>query len=57
MTADDADRWAAEIAATLPPLTAAEAAVVGQLAAALDTRRASQPTASSGPETAGGCAA
>lgn len=35
----DAQTWAAEIAATLPPFTAAEAAAVGQLAAVLDARR------------------
>ncbi|RKF24127.1 hypothetical protein [Micromonospora globbae] len=38
----DVDRWATEIAAALPPLTAAEAAAVGRLAAELDARHAAQ---------------
>lgn len=38
---DDVDGWAAGIAAALPPLTVAEAAAVGRIAAALDARRAS----------------
>lgn len=37
---DDVDEWAAGIAAALPPLTAAEAAAVGRLAAELDARHA-----------------
>lgn len=40
MTAtDDLDTWAAAYAASLPPMTAAEAASVGQLASVLDKRR------------------
>lgn len=36
----DLDSWAASIAADLPPMTAAEAAAVGRLAAELDARHA-----------------
>ena len=53
----EVDSWAAGIAATLPPLTATEAAAVGRLAAELDARRAgllaaSQPTRTSPPTPA-----
>ncbi|MFF4600119.1 hypothetical protein [Amycolatopsis sp. NPDC001319] len=36
--AESIREWAAALAATLPPLTRAEAAPIGQLAAVLDTR-------------------
>lgn len=39
MSADDLDTWAAAYAASLPPMTAAEAASVGQLASVIDKRR------------------
>jgi hypothetical protein len=42
---DDADAWAVEIAATLPPMTPAEAAHVGHLAAILDARGAARTDA------------
>ena len=42
---DDPDAWANRVAASLPPLTPAEAAAVGKLAAALDARRTGAPNA------------
>lgn len=36
---DDVEAWAERVAASLPPLTADEAAAVGRLASALDARR------------------
>lgn len=36
---EEAEEWAARVAASLPPLTAPEAAALGKLAAALDARR------------------
>lgn len=38
-TQQSAQAWAAEVAASLPPFTAAEAAAIGQLAAVIDARR------------------
>jgi hypothetical protein len=42
---DEVEAWASALAATLPPFTPAEAAAVGQLAAALDERPASSAAA------------
>lgn len=36
---DDPEGWAEQLAASLPPLTASEAAGIGKLAAVLDARR------------------
>lgn len=41
MTTEEEDAWADALAATLDPMSPAECAAVGRLAATLDARRAS----------------